>query len=562
MPESGDFKSIQSLLQQVHKDAATKEAEVLHPPAAGPTEEELREIVAAFRARVEKDPAVRRLIDRYRRRGIYAVRPWHWATLAAGLVMAFTAIPYVTVYFSTRARIERAVAEALEAGRRGRHDEALDRLSAAVSLGAPPGRSRAALADVYRAAGTPADLERAARLYAASASDDPSEPLYLVREAEAWLALGRLEEARAAVEKALRQFPRSIDVLLVAGRYSLAVRNHEAAENYLRDLVNRDPANIAGRFYLLEALRARGNLAAVEREEGFLLGADPRTIEEAEILVGLADIYIRAGRRDDARRVLERLAGREEAPPLVLLTLARLAIDAADLAAADAHLGEAIRRAPDDPEAYVLRGEVRYARGDIRAALADVRTALEIAPRHARAHYVLGNILFYDLDDAAGAAEEFDRALALGLDDPTLLYNLGAARFLLGEHAAALRAFEALPPAWRRHPEVEWAEASARLGAGETESVRADLRRAALRRQDPRAYVNYAIALEVSGETISALQVLYNAARFARSPDEVAPVVRANLDRFLAGRPVDLDRDMAREIERRIAVAAAPRSGV
>lgn len=54
-------------------------------------------------------------------------------------------------------------------------------------------------------------------------------------------------------------------------------------------------------------------------------------------------------------------------------------------------------------------------------------------------HFRRGNSLFDD-GDFAGALKEFQAALALVPDDPTILNNLGAALSLLGQHEDALAA--------------------------------------------------------------------------------------------------------------------------
>lgn len=560
---SGQFKSIQSILKQVHAEAAKKE-QVLEelPPAAGPTEEELRELVAQFRARVERSPRVQRLVNKYRRRGFYAIRPWHWASLGVGLVLAFTIIPTVTVFFSTRARIERKIEEARGAARRGAHDEAdrLIREAIAKPLEAPPERVYAAVADAYREGGDSEGVARAASLYDAASTSSPWEPIYLVRAAEMKLLLGR-DDAETTVQVALERFPRALDVLLMAGRVALERGNYAVAEEHLRDLVNRDPANILARFYLLKAYQGAKDSSAARREEQYLLTANLREVQDVGILEALAEIYIRAGRRDEARRLLERLiSDRGESAaavsPTVFRTLARLAIAAADLRAAEDYLTSAIRRAPDEAEAYVMRGEVRYALGDLRESASDFRTALEIDPRYPRARYNLGNILFYDLDDLEAAEIEFEAAREAGFDEPILLYNIGAVHYMRGEFGPALASFSALPEAYARHSEVEWAAASCRLAAGETAAARVILRNAALRRKEPRAYNNYAVALEAAGETVPALRVLFNAVRLARTPEEADPKVRGNLQRIIAGGALDVGRDLHLQIERRIIVGA------
>jgi tetratricopeptide (TPR) repeat protein len=94
--------------------------------------------------------------------------------------------------------------------------------------------------------------------------------------------------------------------------------------------------------------------------------------------------------------------------------------------------------APDDVDSLVARARSRAALGRVAEALEDVAHVLRIEPDHAVAH-LLRAIYRDSLEDASPAIEaDFDRAVALAPDDPSMFYERAAYRRRGGRYAEAV----------------------------------------------------------------------------------------------------------------------------
>ena len=100
---------------------------------------------------------------------------------------------------------------------------------------------------------------------------------------------------------------------------------------------------------------------------------------------------------------------------------------------------EAVRRDPDDADAYIRRAVARYYAGETRSAIADCDVAIGLAPS-AEAYY--DRALAYEaLDDSGRAEEDYTAALRLAPEFPQPWYNRGRLRLLRGDYSRALPDF-------------------------------------------------------------------------------------------------------------------------
>lgn len=116
--------------------------------------------------------------------------------------------------------------------------------------------------------------------------------------------LGRLDEAEAAVERALREDPGSALAWVQAGRIRAAEGNHSGAEAAFLTAVRLAPDYQLARLGLALELRRKGNEEGALRElrrSLWLVADDPGTLAE------LSEVLLARGERKEAAEMLRRL---------------------------------------------------------------------------------------------------------------------------------------------------------------------------------------------------------------------------------------------------------------
>ncbi len=218
------------------------------------------------------------------------------------------------------------------------------------------------------------------------------------------------------------------------------------------------------------SLQADGYRAAFVRFEQ----AVRMNSRNAEALAGLFDAATGAGRPDDAREVLERVAAAEPSNAAVRTELSRLFAARGDLERAATLAAEAARLAPDDPLAGEQLASVFVDAGDAARltslsahlvarfpardrplyfkamalmlenlapeAVATAREVVARAPGDVRNQNLLG-VACATVGDRACAQAAFEAALAIEPRDPTTLVNVGVFH-LASDPARAATAFQ------------------------------------------------------------------------------------------------------------------------
>ena len=151
-------------------------------------------------------------------------------------------------------------------------------------------------------------------------------------------------------------------------------------------------------------------------------------------------------------------------------------LEAGQVDAALEELREAIRLAPEYPDAHYNLGSALLARGAVRQAIAAYRRATELDPDYAEAHNNLG-VLLESLGDRAGAVEHYTRAIQVQPHQAGAHYNLANALLAEGKPGEALAHYRETLASDPAH-----AEAHARLGLALTQLKRRTEALAAYRR--------------------------------------------------------------------------------
>jgi tetratricopeptide (TPR) repeat protein len=208
----------------------------------------------------------------------------------------------------------------------------------------------------------------------------------------------RYATAQAHLEACLRIWPRSPTALLLAARSARLAGDFEAARGHLAagERINADN---------LEALRLERLLLQVQRGglfpevESFLVAsAARRPADTPLILEALALGYVEDLRLFDAQRCLD----------------------------------EWLRREPDNPQAFFLRGRVQVRLTKVRAAVPDFQRALDLDPERDEVRRQLAEALL-DSGSRQEAQEHFERLRQRQPSDPAALLGLARCRAEAGE---------------------------------------------------------------------------------------------------------------------------------
>ena len=141
----------------------------------------------------------------------------------------------------------------------------------------------------------------------------------------------------------------------------------------------------------------------------------------------LAWRHYRAGAREDAHMICARVLRVAPKNPDALHLLGILAYEARNLPLAIQLMSEAVRHAKKFAPMHGNLALAKLAVGDLAGAAMCARKALGLSPAYADGHRVLG-LVHEQKGQHRVAVEEFERAQALGLDNPEIRANVARAR--------------------------------------------------------------------------------------------------------------------------------------
>jgi len=291
------------------------------------------------------------------------------------------------------------------------------------------------------------------------------------------VAQKRFGEARAEFQKLMASVPDSTDAAFAVALLSLQLKDYDAAEKYLRSLIEspyRDKDGV--RLYLGQVAEERKNLPEALRWYGEV--GEGEQYVQAQIRYG--QVLARQGKLDEARVRLQQAAAKNSQQRVqLILAEAQLLRDANQPKTAFDLVGQALDRVPNNPELlydYAMLAE-KIERVDILEA--SLRKLIAIRPEHAHAYNALGYSLADRNQRLPEARELIEKALQLAPDDSFIIDSMGWVLYRLGNLKDSLgylrRAFAGRPdPEIAAHlGEVLWAMGE----RGEAERVLGDATR-------------------------------------------------------------------------------------
>lgn len=546
-----DFTSLTSLVELADDARSVPVSGEKRP--TGPDPVLLAGQVATFKERVLASRQVIRLVAKARRRGIYAVRPWQWAVLSILFPLTIGAVVYAGWRASRDTRAFLAMNQAVLHAQQGEVRSAEDETRRAISFGKDPAEAfyTVGMAFARSRQTDPAvvflDFARVASNY--TAVDPQLEAARIVLE------LRHPDEALQRLQVAAEMAGKYPEFHLLRARADRDLGRFDEARSAALEALERDNNSLTARWILFEVARLRGDSLPMRENQSILLARTPRGDEPTEVQIGLARLYLTQDRRKSAREILNRVLSHATQEQLgeIYYTRGLLGITEKRYAEALADLDEAVRRAPRNPDYLTRRAEVRYLFGRTDEALDDLARAIGSDPLHARARYNLAWILWADIGDPRAAHPHFEAAQVHTQDFPHLSYALAATRYAAGDYEGARSAFAAIPEAAREVREAQFLRGILALRTGRIEEATEVFRGlVAGSKREPRILSNLGLALELSGDTISAGRLYWEAMAASPSPAEPDPIAERNLQNFLHGRlGAPLDDRIHEELEPR-----------
>ncbi|MGD0674171.1 MAG: tetratricopeptide repeat protein [Polyangiaceae bacterium] len=256
----------------------------------------------------------------------------------------------------------------------------------------------------------------------------PSSPTTIANDAEAKIALERLEDAKQQLVLARAKFPKNPAILLVLAAVEQHLGNVDAADAALREAIaDVDPtrAEAVRPFVALSELQSsRGRLADARAtlddarkklpaspaldlafgEVNELQGDYDGAIGHYKSAVAKDDMNVpahfrlavalrRVRRFEEARLELDRVAAVDRDYPGLQLERGLLFEDAGDVEKAIEQFKSALAQAPDDPDLQLRVGSAYVAIGRPDDALPMLRKVLDKRPTSAEANHYLGRAL-------------------------------------------------------------------------------------------------------------------------------------------------------------------------
>jgi superkiller protein 3 len=174
--------------------------------------------------------------------------------------------------------------------------------------------------------------------------------------------------------------------------------------------------------------------------------------------------------------------------------------------------GSAIELKPDEALAYVKRADAERRQGNLPRALEDVEKAGTLSDDVLLVSSRLAELL-YESDRFDESAFHYEKVLALVPDSPSLLYQLGLARFRAGRTAEAIEALNQAADLRRDFWEAYYLRGAVFLSIGAVDEAESDFR----------------TALDVAPDARVAREALIELYLEEKAPDQALPLVEEEI---------------------------------
>jgi tetratricopeptide (TPR) repeat protein len=238
---------------------------------------------------------------------------------------------------------------------------------------------------------------------------------FYVRRAGALLGVGRLDEARADLERALDRDPNDGNAYALRAIIAVALNDRTEALANGREAVNRSPKSAAARIALSYALQANFELEAARDE---LLQAVADQPDDARAWARLAELWLSLGYLDRAREAAKRAASLTPDEARANAVLGYVALARVDVGGATTAFERAIALESGNPLARLGLGLAKIRKGRLADGRREIEIAAALNPEDPIVRSYLGKAYFEEKREPL-PDPQFERAKQLDALDPT-----------------------------------------------------------------------------------------------------------------------------------------------
>lgn len=286
----------------------------------------------------------------------------------------------------------------------------------------------------------------------------------------AFLGLGKPQEARDSFEQALKGAPDFADALIGLAKYSLAKRDVDAATSFADQAVTRNPQKPDAWLFKGDLLRIQGKideaLGAYDQVTKLKPNSSIAYINKAFIEIGTGKFEAAKSDINAARRVAPSL--------MVFYTQALLDFSQNKPAAALESLQQVLSKSPEHMPSVLLAGAVQAALGSMLQAEQHLKHYLEKDPGNLYARKLLASVLLKNRETKR-AMDVLSPALKEAKQDPQLLALAGEAHMQAKDFSKATEYFEKASFIAPKSAMMHTALSMSKLGQGESARAVAEL---------------------------------------------------------------------------------------
>jgi len=279
------------------------------------------------------------------------------------------------------------------------------------------------------------DADGAIAICREALDEDPTDVNFTALLGAILLKARRLEEAEAALRRAIALAPSFAKPHEDLGLLLVQQRRHDEAEDVLRRAVRLDPELEQAHFHLGRALLANGKSAEADEafERCFALNPEKGRLAEAARLH-------RSGKTEEAEKLYRRVLKDNPKNVTALRLLGVIAMQSGHPENAEELLSKAVRLAPDFTGAIIDLGRLHQDQNRLAEAIECFEKAVETDPRSSHAHFLLAAALAPAARTAAAAAA-YRRAIELKPEHAGAWLGLGHTLKTLGRQPEAIEAY-------------------------------------------------------------------------------------------------------------------------
>jgi tetratricopeptide (TPR) repeat protein len=279
-----------------------------------------------------------------------------------------------------------------------------------LGAGAPADRAVRESIDLYRKGNLAGALDALA-----NAPESARDARFLVYRAGLLLLVGRVDEARPDIERALTLDPRSSDAYSLQAVIAVVENDNERALTLANKAVELDPSSPAARIALSYALQARFKIDEARESARKAVELDPRN---ALAWARLAELDMSMGYTDRALDAAKQATALDPELAKTQTVLGFVYLARIDTKAANAAFEKAIGFDQADPLPRLGLGLGKIREGDLEGGREEIEIATSLDPETSLLRSYLGKAYYEEKRDSLAGAQ-FGLAKELDPSDPT-----------------------------------------------------------------------------------------------------------------------------------------------